>query len=128
MSGKPFDIAAAKRGERVQYDYGFSLGGWRDVHFIGVGIDGAVVVQHITGSMGIFDLTIDPLGVTDPHLRMAPKPPKEMWVQLYANSEGEVFPSPLHDTPEQARGFMKGWTLTYPLRGGPQKVLVPDES
>jgi len=115
MSGKPFDLEAAKRGEKVQYNYG--NGEWADVHFVGVKKCGEIVFQHLIGSPYLFHPIL-------PLLRMAPKPPKEMWVQWFHGPNGVIMGTTPRDSPDDARGSAKGFSLI----NEPQKVLVPDES
>lgn len=119
MENRRFDLEAAMRGEKVQCE---NNGGWIDVHFIGVSLGGAPVIQMNEGGMCILSISKD-------ILRMAPKPPKEMWIQLYENEAGEVYPSGLHDTPEKARDWVKNsFTLARrTLSGDPQRVLVPQK-
>ena len=44
MSNTPFDLEAAKRGEKVQYQ--IVSGEWRDAHFVGTLLDGTPVFQY----------------------------------------------------------------------------------
>ena len=114
MSGKPFCLGAAQRGDAVQYE-NFRTG-WEDVHFVGKELGGCMLVQNLVDK-GIF--TVPPSS-----LRMAPKPQKEMWVQLFASMTGV----PLSTSPKESPDAAKVAAAGAKLIGDPQKVLVPGES
>ena len=117
---KPFDIDAAKRGETIEYDFlGEFLGESHTVYFVGETKEGRIAFQRIGD---------DFVHVREKSLlRMAPKPPREMWVQLYRNVHGEIFcTQPKFNKEDALRCVQPDYTLF--LVDAPQKVFVEDES
>ena len=112
---KPFDLAAAQRGEKVQYNHGDIGGGFKDVHFVGVSAEGKMVVEALYGTI---------ICAHAESLRMAPKPPKEMWIQLFFSPDGSGLScTNPRSSPDEARRAVSFCTMA----GEPQKVLVPED-
>lgn len=77
---KPFDLEAAKRGERVQYRN--EVGFWLDAHFVGVTAIGLPVVQ--VNGCSVVKMVCD-----DEDVRMAPK--KVTWNCRILVRDGQPF-------------------------------------
>lgn len=109
---KAFDMEAAKRGEKLKN--GSDPIGWVDAHFIGCSLDGNPVIQIIGGA--IFESLPS-------HLRMSPKPPREMYVQVYKTNSGIIGCTWPCDDPSDVQLTAKG----YLCLGAPQKVIIQEE-
>ena len=106
-----FDLDAARRGEPVEVLISIE---WRPAHFVGINVDGNPVVQIGRNY---------PLIVSKESLRMAPKPPRKMWVQVFRNGADMIVCSNPHESPEEAIGSAR-W---HQLIGEPQQILVAGE-
>lgn len=109
-----FDMERAKAGEKVQR---LIRGEWEPVKFIGESISGQPVIQTF-------------LFLSSPHissktlLRMAPKPPREMWIQVYMGSlTNRINCTYPHSSPEAANMAADNCKRL----GKPQKILVEEE-
>ncbi len=108
---RDFDLAAAKCGDPVECS--LVVGKWESVHFVGLDINGNPVVQRPR------DYAVS---VGFESLRMGPKPPRVMWVQVYMVS-GERLCSNPRATAHEAISICG----RYMLIGEPQQILVPEE-
>lgn len=107
---REFDLEAAKRGEPVRF-LNASLDESVEVHFIGMSINGRPVVQYDWHA---------PFIALAESLCMAPKPPIEMYVQVFRTHNGGIEIAFADHVP--GNPYFKGEPL-----GEPQKILVPQE-
>lgn len=115
-----FNAERAKAGEKVQINVDADEE-WVNVHFVGMSICGTWAATQRT----IFD---DPKWSELRFVRMAPKPPKVMWVQAYRL---ENHMNGLYCTNPQETGDKAKEQILMPgkiLLGEPQQILIPDES
>lgn len=110
-----FNLEAAKRGEKVQCP-NKNTHGWVNCFFVGVSEHGHFVVE-VSGEIRM---------VNKYNIRMAPKLPKKMWVQVYIGGDG-LSCSP----PKYSSDLAKLWAEAIPMQGRligePQPIEVPDE-
>jgi hypothetical protein len=104
-----FSLEAAKRGEAVQWE---SHSGWHDAHFVGVMTDGSVVIEFAKVMQR----------VTKACLRMSPKTPKTMWIQVYHTESGQICIAGPFQREDVAHDSVDG----YNRIGQPQPILVEE--
>lgn len=111
-----FDLEKARAGHAVECNF---LRGWRDCAFIGVRFDGSIVIEFADSDGDSIIQSVNPN-----NLRIKPKPPTTMWIQLYRNSglDKIVCTNP---RPSKAEASIAAGGHTI---GEPQPVYVPDES
>ena len=115
-----FCIEKAKRGEKVQRLTHNAI--WLDVRFVDSNSLDQVLVN--CEENGYLCYSKDQ---SRKILRMAPKPPRKMWIQPYENIYcGRIRCTNPHPTKEEARA-MAETMIGVELLGEPQEILVPGE-
>lgn len=117
-----FDIERARRGEPIECR--LSPGShWHDCLFVGARRDGTLVVEECING-GEYTLAYLSAG----YLRMKPKPPIQMWVQLYHAGNESIPQGCTHAYPTKQGAIEWCRRNNFKTIGEPQPVLVPDES